>query len=560
MKISLSPAFLRICFLVVSVHLLSGPVIGQSLMMNTFAGSGMGFSGDGGAAASATFNRPEGLAIDNAGTIYIADEFNNRIRKVYGGIITTVAGSGPVGVGAYAGDGGLAISARLYSPFGIAVDTFGNLYIADNQNYRIRKVNSAGIITTIAGTGINGYLGDGGAATNANISYTQGLMIDTAGNLYVGDVGNYVVRKISSAGIITTIAGNGISGFSGDGGPATNAKLKTPRGMKMDGAGNIYFADSDNGRIRKISVSGIITTVAGGGSGGDGSPATAANIGAPFDVALSPAGEVFFSGNLSGIWRMDLLGIIHFIGGILGSVPFIGDGCAPDSGKIIQPSFIQFDHAGNLYFSDEARYDIRKVSYNHPPIFTAGHSIPLLMCLDTFADISSILTINDTDQAQILTWSLLTPPTHGVALCDYTIVSAGGLVTPTSLFYTPTIGYYGTDAFTVIIHDCLNAADTATINVIIGNCTLGSPHLAANEPPGLSVFPNPNDGSFTCYLAASINEVAVFTISNMLGQKIKETVGVTNKHIDVTAGLGSGIYLLSASSRDGAYNVRVVVR
>ena len=262
-------------------------------IIETVAGNGTeGFGGDGGAAVAAQLYLPLGVALDGAGNLYIADLGNHRIRKVdAAGVITTVAGSGSTGEfgGGFGGDGGAATGARLSSPAGMALDGAGNLYIADGWNHRIRKVDAAGTITTVAGSGrsglgsMGGYSGDGGPATAAQLYAPAGVALDGAGNLYIADLLNHRIRKVDSAGVITTVAGSGEvgfgeGGFGGDGGPATAAQLNFPEGVALDGAGNLYISDTRNQRIRKVDAAGVITTVAGygptgegeGGFGGDG--------------------------------------------------------------------------------------------------------------------------------------------------------------------------------------------------------------------------------------------------------------------------------------------------
>jgi hypothetical protein len=273
----------------------------SSGVITTIAGTGTdGYAGDGGPATSAQLNRPSGVAVDTAGNIYIADYGNSRIRKVDAitGVITTIAGTGTSG---YAGDGGPATSAQLNDPRGVAVDTAGKIYIADTSNNRIRKVTgSPGVITTIAGTGTSGYAGDGGPATTARLNYPSGVAVDTAFNIYIADSDNYRIRKVTvSSGVITTIAGTGTDGFAGDGGPATSAQLNDPRGVAVDTAGNIYIADFFNNRIRTVTGSpGVITTIAGDGTSGyagDGGPATSAQLRNPRGVAVDTAGNIYIA-------------------------------------------------------------------------------------------------------------------------------------------------------------------------------------------------------------------------------------------------------------------------
>jgi RHS repeat-associated protein len=264
--------------------------------INTMAGTGeSGFSGDGGPASEAQLDLPWDVAVDAKGNIYIADYGNNRIRKVdTSGIINTIAGTGVWG---FSGDGGPASEAQLNSPTGVAVDAEGNIYISDYGNNRIRKVDTSGIINTIAGTGVWGFSGDGGPATEAQFNSLYRVAVDVRGNIYLTDYRNHRIRKVDTSGVINTVAGTGEMGFNGDGGPATEAQINSPKGVSVDASGNIYIADQGNNRIRKVDTSGIITTLAGCGEvgSGDGSPATEALLHYPWNVTVDAEGSIYIA-------------------------------------------------------------------------------------------------------------------------------------------------------------------------------------------------------------------------------------------------------------------------
>jgi sugar lactone lactonase YvrE len=245
-------------------------------------------------------NGPNGVAVDASGNLFIADEWNQRIRRVEAatGVITTVAGNGTAG---FSGDGGTATSASLARPTGVAVDAAGNLFIADQWNYRIRRVEATtGVITTVAGDGRQGFGGDGGAATSASLNTPTRVAVDGSGNLFIADYGNARIRRVEAAsGVITTVAGNGIWGFGGDGGAATSANLYFPYGLAVDGSGNLFIADYGNVRVRRVqAASGVITTVAGDGTRGfseDGGAATSASLDGPLGVAVDASGNLFIA-------------------------------------------------------------------------------------------------------------------------------------------------------------------------------------------------------------------------------------------------------------------------
>jgi sugar lactone lactonase YvrE len=351
--------------------------VSRSGTIYTVAGNGaMGFSGDGLLSTTASLGAPYAVAADAAGNLYIADFGNNRIRKVsLSGIISTVAGNGTRG---FSGDGGPATSASLAGPDGVAVDNAGNLYIADLANYRIRRVSPAGMISTVAGNGAKGFSGDGGPATSASLAGPEGVAVDAAGNLYIADPSNYCVRKVSPSGIITAVAGNGVSGFSGDGGPATSAALAYPMGVAVDAAGDLYIADASNNRVRQVSPSGTISTVAGNGAykfAGDGGPATSASLYFPSAVAVDTAGSLLIADHANNrIRKVSPPGTITTVAGN-GAVGFSGDGGPATSASLSYPAGMAVDASGNLYIADAGNNRIRRVSPDGIISTVAGNGV-----------------------------------------------------------------------------------------------------------------------------------------------------------------------------------------
>ncbi|MYC80620.1 MAG: hypothetical protein F4X19_00830 [Acidobacteria bacterium] len=337
-------------------------------IINTVAGSrDNGFGGDGGPAVDARLDRPQRLAVDAIGNLYIADLFNNRIRRVDPfGNITTVAGTGKRG---FSGDGGPAVEAQLFWPTSVAVDAGGNLYIGDRVNNRIRRVDPFGNITTIAGTGKRGFSGDGGPAIGAQLFDPLGMAVDAAGNLYIADGGNHRIRRVDRLGIITTVAGTGMQGFRGDNGPAVLAQLNGPISVDVDDSGNLFIADNGNVRIRRVDPSGIITTIAGTGArgfGGDGGPAVQARMGSPAALAVDDYGNLFITDG-GRVRRVDPSGIITTIAGT-GGKGFSGDGGPAVSAQLNQPNGLAADGDGNLFVADSGNHRIRILTLTTPPI------------------------------------------------------------------------------------------------------------------------------------------------------------------------------------------------
>jgi sugar lactone lactonase YvrE len=262
--------------------------------ITAFAGTGTtGYSGDGGAATLAAISRVDSIVVDGVGNVYLADYDNNVVRKVTpAGVISTFAGTGVAGP---LGDGTLATLAQLHAPSGLAIDSTGRIVIADYLNSKVRRVATNGIISSIAGTGVSGSSGDGGPATAALLHQPISVAFDANQNLLISDAGAMNIRRVSPAGVISTFAGTGVAGSTGDGGPATAATLRFPSGIAVDNAGSVFVADTSASNVRRIGANGVISTVAGTGTSGfngDGQPATKATFGSPYGVAISPTSDL----------------------------------------------------------------------------------------------------------------------------------------------------------------------------------------------------------------------------------------------------------------------------
>lgn len=347
------------------------------MMISTVAGNGsQGYSGDGGPVTNASLSFPSDVVVDAAGNLFIADSSNNRIRKIgTDDNIATVAGNGTNG---YSGDGGPATNASLSYPAGVAMDNAGNLFIADNGKCVIRKVDASGIITTFAGNGTFGHSGDGGPATNASLYYTHGVAVDAGGNVFFSEGYNSdgtfgFVRKVDTNGIITTVAGNGTNSFSsnvGDGDPATNATLTEPYGLAVDSSCNLFIADAGQGndRVRKVNTNGIISTIAGTGnlgSSGDNGPATNATL-VPLGVTVDNFGNLFIADAGGRIRKVSTNNIITTVAGN-GATGYSGDGIIASNTSLYWPHGVAVDAAGNLFIADTYNQRIRMVNSSQWP-------------------------------------------------------------------------------------------------------------------------------------------------------------------------------------------------
>jgi len=328
----------------------------------TLAGNGTaGCGGDGGPVERALLNWPRDVALDAGGVLYIADTLNHRVRRIdIEGIITTVVGTGSNG---YSGDGGPAISAQLAAPRGVAVAADGCLYVSDTENHCVRRIGPDGCIDTIAGTGTPGSGGDGGRAADAQLSWPSAIAVGRDGSVYVADSGNHRVRRIGPDGRVTAVVGTDESGCSGDGGPAADARLSGPRGLAVSPDGNLYVGDTGNHRVRKVSLDGMICTVAGTGDEGregDGGPATGARLSAPRGLAVGPDGELVIAdcGN-SLIRQVTPDGMIVTLAGN-GTEGYSGDGGPATSAQLADPHGIIVSKDRTIYAAEPRNSCVRK--------------------------------------------------------------------------------------------------------------------------------------------------------------------------------------------------------
>ena len=483
--------------------------------VDTVAGTGVfGFSGDGGPATAAQLRDPQGICVDAVGNYYIADNSNFRVRRVDAvtGVITTVAGDGTAG---YNGDGIAATSARLSSPFGIDCDGAGNLYLSDLLNGRIRYVDAlTGLIDTIAGNGGFGFGGDGGLATLATLFLAQGTAVDAAGNVYIADTSNFRVRRVDAlTGIITTIAGTGVVGSGGDGGLATLASLSSPRRLDVDDAGNVYVLNNDpgGGRIRHIdAVSGIIDTVAGGGATiADSGLATDLAIGFVTDVASDAAGTELLIASGTRVWRVDLVGgTIEAVAGD-GTFGYSGDGGDALLAQFNNLSGVEGDGAGGFWLADSQNQRVRFVEAAVGLIDIVIDLATLQSFLDLLASIQGSLIMDAVAGRLDLLLSILTD-----VLNDVTIDNNADLVT----ISFPVLGSTGGDV-TVTNNGQLGSVDFPSLGSTGGSVTItnngsaGTVDLSSLVDAGGSVTVTNNGAAGTVDLTALASALGNVTLT-----------------------------------------------
>ena len=454
----------------------------QVMILQPVAGSGStgfgGNSGDNGPANSARVNGVYQIAYDPSGALYLADQGNNKIRKINTttGVITTFAGNGSFTVT----DGVPPTATAIFGPTGVALDASGNIYIAETNGARIRKIDATtGLISTFAGNGTPGYAGDGIAATVSQLAGPRFLAFDAAGNLFFTDHGNSGtnghIRKISTTGIITTIAGGPTAGSSGDGGPASAALFNQPKGLAFDAAGDLYIADMNNQRVRKIDMStGVISLLGGSTSGfaGDGTPVSGAQFSNPYSLSFDASNNLYISdyGNMR-IRMVDASGIINTVAGSTSFSGYGGDGgdASATTARLNGPVGVAFTPSGSYYFSDAGNFRVRQVRPNDTPTFNNGVSQTMSVCSNASAtSILSLLSITDHDLSQTEHWKVTMNPVNGTANATVNNPSNGGSQSPTGGFfsYTPTAGYSGLDSFQVQISDGIDSSQsTIYVNV-----------------------------------------------------------------------------------------------
>jgi len=514
------------------------PLIAEAQIITTIAGNGTpGHVGDGGLATAAELNNPHGVCVDAAGNIYIADNYANFIRKINTvGTITTIAGTGSAG---YTGDNGQATAATMNGPFAVAVDPAGNVFFSDFYNNVIRKINTLGIITTVAGNGTATFLGDGGPATAAELGGPSGISLDGAGNMYIGEFNSQRVRKVNTLGIISTIAGNGTAGWLADGVLATATELWNPNYVHATASGDVYISDNKNHRIRLVSAAtGIITTVAGngiGGSTGNGVPATDAELYFPGGVNFDAAGNMYIAGDVTeNIRVVNTSGIITDYAGD-GTLGFI-DNADALMGELYTPVDVAFDAAGNLLIADQQNNRVRRVaSCARVTAQPANDTIP--------EGAVAIYSVTSALASAIYQWQ----QDAGSGFADLADVLPYSGVTTNTLTISDVAAIFNASHYRCIISNESSCTDTsaAAILIIGDNASVMNINAAAK----ISIFPNPATTSLIIQLNTNLRSAAEgqITITNLLGQNLLSQNYNSPKVLMDVSTLPSGLYFVKVN-------------
>ncbi|MFY8034426.1 MAG: NHL repeat-containing protein, partial [Flexibacteraceae bacterium] len=487
---------------------------GQTYGVTTLAGSGTASFADG-TEIAASFNKPYGVAADVNGNIYVADTYNNRIRKITpAGVVTTLAGSGTAGFA-----NGTGTAASFYYPTGIAVDATNNIYVADYVNHRIRKITQAGVVTTLAGSGTPGFTDETGTA--ASFNYPRGVAVDASGNVYVGDLDNNRIRKITSNGVVTTLAGSGLSGYAD--GTGTNAAFAYPGGVAVDGLGNIYVADQNNRRIRKITPMGVVTTLAGSGvygnADGTGEAAQFSNVGG---VAVDASGNVYVAdaGN-NLIRKISSSGVVTTITG--SGNPAYADGTG-NLASFNNPFGVTADANGNVYVADVNNHRIRKIA-------PCNNVTPTINGNSTYCAGGSTLLTSSSSVGNLWSNGATTQSITVNSVGNYSVIVIEGActsatsnvltVTQTSLPATPTIS--GNTSF----------------------CTAGSTVLTSSAASGYIWSTGATTQSITVFTPGSYT---VQTIASGCTSAVSASVSVIQNSIPATPTISGNASFCTGSS------------
>ncbi len=544
----------------------------------TISGGNAGFSGDGGPAKKAQFWYPLGIALDSTGNIYIADTYNNRIREITkaNDTINTICGNG---WSTFSGDGGPASAAEIFQPHYLSFDKSGNLYFGDMGNNRVREINTSDTITTLSGDGMPGYNGDNIPALTTQLSNPTYLVSDDSGNIYVSDNGNNMIREISaSTGNILKIAGTGIGGYSGDGGPAGKAQLSGVSGIAINDSGDIIFADEYNERIRKINHStNTITTIGGNGnagSSGNGGQAIAAELFYPVDVAIDSKGDIYIADMVNDrIREINAFGVMKLIAGNGFNSNHWGGGFSGDGGSAIvaelyQPQSVAVDNNNNLYIADTWNYRVRKVNLNTGIISTVagngtwgynGDGRPA-----TAAEISPPTCIRLDEYGNLYIADFYNNVIREVSVWDSTITTIAGTgIQNYSGDGSPAINAELDLAHGICFDNRWNMyiADYGNNRVRKITAPLAV-HNLTDKGGDIAVFPNPADKEL--YVAINGLNLAHATIQLLditgravLRQDISNHYSAAPLNFDISA-LSPGVYFVNLVSESGRFTTKFV--